>query len=415
MAIDYRIGSKIAKSFDTANAPATNISPFPYVGIVKNNLDPTRCGRVQVFIPEFGGNPDDQANWRTVSYASPFMGYTSTEFNQNDTVDTTSAWNHVSHTYGMWMVPPDIGVEVIVLFIAGDPMRGYWLACVNSNLSRHMLPGLAGSSNVDPSNASANVKASFTMGNTVPVVEFNENIPANKTNPSFYTAPKPIHEIQYAILKTQGLHNDNVRGTISSSSQRETPSHVFGISTPGRPYPNDPADDPNYTNKLNAGTLTEEYYKVKTRKGGHTFVMDDGSVLGTDQLVRLRTAGGHQILMHDTEETIYISHAKGNSWVELTADGSINIYSKSGFNLRSEGNINIHSDQNINMNAQGNINMRTHGNAVMLFTNAVSNSTNINSLPNTFFNSNTGTWYSVANSLNTISTVAPTHEPFIRG
>jgi hypothetical protein len=119
--------------------------------------------------------------------------------------------------------------------------------------------------------------------------------------------------------------------------------------------------------------------------------------------------------MHDTEETIYISHAKGNSWVELAADGSINIYGKNGFNLRSEGNINIHSDQNINMNAQGNINMRTHGNAVMLFTNAISNTTKINSLPDTRFNSNTGTWYSEANLVSTISTVLPAHEPFYRG
>lgn len=414
MAIDSRIGTKINKSLRTDLAPATNISPFPYIGIVKNNLDPTRCGRVQVFIPELGGNPDDPSNWRTISYASPFMGYTSTEINQTDIQDNKESFTNVSHTYGMWMVPPDIGVEVICMFIAGDPMRGYWVACVNSNLSRYMLPGLAGSTNVNSTFATANTKASYTPGDQPPVVEFNENIPANETNSNFYNAPKPIHEIQYAVLKQQGLDKDTVRGTISSSSQRETPSQVFGISTPGRPL-NDPADDPNYVRKLNAGTLTEDYYRVKSRKGGHTFVMDDGSVLGVDQLVRLRTAGGHQILMHDAEETIYISHAKGNSWVELTADGSINIYSKSGFNLRSEGNVNIHSDQNINMNAQGNINMRTHGNAVMLFTNAISNTTKINSLPDTRFNSNTGTWYSEANLVSTISTVLPAHEPFYRG
>ena len=414
MAIDFRIGTKINKSLRTDLAPATNLSPFPYIGIVKNNLDPTRCGRVQVFIPELGGNPDDPSNWRTISYASPFMGYTSTEINQTDIQDNKESFTNVSHTYGMWMVPPDIGVEVICMFIAGDPMRGYWVACVNSNLSRYMLPGLAGSTNVNSTFATANAKASYTPGDQPPVVEFNENIPANETNSNFYNAPKPIHETQYAVFKQQGLDKDTVRGTISSSSQRETPSQVFGISTPGRPL-NDPADDPNYVRKLNAGTLTEEYYRVKSRKGGHTFVMDDGGVLGADQLVRLRTAGGHQILMHDTEETIYISHAKGNSWVELAADGSINIYGKNGFNLRSEGNINIHSDQNINMNAQGNINMRTHGNAVMLFTNAISNSTTVNSLPDSYFNANTGTWYSQANSISTISTVAPTHEPFIRG
>ena len=32
----------------------------------------------------------------------------------------------------------------------------------------------------------------------------------------------------------QGLVQDNVRGTTSSSARRESPSAVFGISTPGR-------------------------------------------------------------------------------------------------------------------------------------------------------------------------------------
>jgi len=92
MAIDSRIGTKILKNLRTDLAPATNISPFPYIGVVKNNLDPTRCGRVQVFIPELGGNPDEQTNWRTVSYASPFMGYTSTEINADDNPNTSESF-----------------------------------------------------------------------------------------------------------------------------------------------------------------------------------------------------------------------------------------------------------------------------------------------------------------------------------
>jgi hypothetical protein len=302
------------------------------------------------------------------------------------------------------MVPPDIGVEVIVLFIAGDPMQGYWLACVNNNLSHHMVPAMAGSKNVDITGATANTRASYSLGDQVPVVEFNENTPAAGTNPNFYNAPKPIHETQYAILKQQGLEKDVTRGTISSSSQRETPSQVFGISTPGRPT-NDPKDDPLYLNKLAAGTLTENYYRVKSRKGGHTFVMDDGSVVGTDQLIRLRTAGGHQFLMHDTEETIYVGHANGNSWVELTKDGSVNLYSHGGFNLRSEGDINFHSDGNINLNADKQLNLHAK---------KISNVAATYSLPDTTFRSNTGTWNSANDQLNSIATVAPTHEPFNR-
>lgn len=404
MAIDNRIGTKVNKNLQASQASATSLNPYPYIGIVKNNLDPTRCGRMQVYIPDLGGNPDDQTNWRTVSYASPYMGYTKTEIDQGDIPDLQNSFGHVSHTYGMWAVPPDIGVEVLVIFVAGDPMRGYWIACVNSNLSRHMLPALASSNLVDASGANAATMNSYVSGNVVPVVEFNENRVENQTNPNFYNINKPIHEPQYAVLKYQGLDKDTVRGTITSSSQRETPSHVFGISTPGRPT-NDPADDPTYVERLTAGTITEDYYRVKSRKGGHTFVMDDGSVLGRDQLVRLRTAGGHQILFHDTEDVVYISHAKGTSWVEMSADGSINIYSKEGFNLRSQGNVNIHSDQNINMNAGGNIYMNKTANT------HVSN----HSFSDAEFNANTGIWSSNANVFSSIATVAPTHEPWARG
>jgi len=149
MAVNDRIGSKVVKSARREEAPGTRVDPYPYVGIVKNNLDPTLSGRLQVYIPDLGGPADDPNNWRTVSYSSPYMGYTSQVQSQTDTPSPENGFTKVSHTYGMWMVPPDIGVEVIVVFIAGDPLRGYFIGCVNSNLSHFMLPGIAGTQNVD--------------------------------------------------------------------------------------------------------------------------------------------------------------------------------------------------------------------------------------------------------------------------
>jgi hypothetical protein len=357
MAIDQRVGTKVIKNLRREEATATRVDPHPYIGVVKNNLDPTRSGRLQVYIPDLGGNPEDQKNWRTVSYASPFMGYTTSEPSTLDKPNFNNKFDSVTHTYGMWMVPPDIGVNIIVLFIAGDPLRGYWLACVNNNLSHHMLPAMAGSTNVELGTATANTKKSYIGGNPMPVVEFNENVKDAVTRPEFYNNPKPIHEIQYQILKVQGLDRDPIRGAISSSSQRETPSHVFGISTPGRPI-NDPADDATgYIEKLNADALSKEYFKVKTRKGGHVFVMDDGATLGQDQLIRLRSAKGHQVLLHDTENSLYLGHADGDSWIELTKQGQVNIYTNGGFNVRSEGDINLHSDASIRMQAANNIHM----------------------------------------------------------
>jgi uncharacterized protein YaiE (UPF0345 family) len=341
------------------------------------------------------------------------------------------------------MVPPDIGVQIIVLFVAGDPTRGYWLACVNPNLSHHMIPALAGSPN-----------AVGNKGAPAPVVEFNENVAEYVTNPAFYNLSKPIHKIQAGILKVQGLDQDPIRGAISSSSQRESPSHVFGISTPGRPL-NDPADDLNYISKLNSDTLPPEYYKIKSRKGGHVFVMDDGATLGQDQLIRLRTAKGHQILMHDSSNNLYIAHADGTSWVELTSDGRVNVYSQGAFSVRSESEINLHSDTNININAANNINLKA-GNKIQaesVRTTLLTGSLGVESSGDTEFkagsrfnvetgasmslkvastyaleaqtilNNSGGTvgvgqikGFVIANKdLNTIVTVAPTHEPFYRG
>jgi len=443
MAIDQRSGTKVIKNLRREEAGATRVDPYPYIGIVKNNLDPTRSGRLQVWIPDLGGAEDDQLNWRTVSYSSPYMGYTTHQQTSKDPINTNNTFEGVSHTYGMWMVPPDLGVHVIVLFIAGDPLRGYWISCVNPNLSHHMIPALAGSPN-----------AIGGKGAPAPVVEFNENVTENITNPAFYNLSKPIHKIQAGILKVQGLDQDPIRGAISSSSQRETPSHVFGISTPGRAL-NDPADDLNYITKLNSDTLPPEYFKVTGRKGGHTFVMDDGATLGQDQLVRLRTAKGHQILMHDSSNTLYIAHADGTSWVELTNDGRVNVYSQGAFSVRSESDINFHSDKNININAANNINLKA-GNKIQAesaHTTLLTGSLGVEASGDaqfktgsrfnvetgasmslkvastyaleaqTILNNSGGTvgvgqikGFVIANTdLNTIVTVAPTHEPFDRG
>jgi len=70
-----------------------------------------------------------------------------------------------------------------------------------------------------------------------------------------------------------------------------------------------------------------------------------------NQLVRLKTANGHQVLMHDTEGIIYIGSAHGGSWVELTKDGSVYVYSAKDFAVRTQGNIELHSDRSIRMNA----------------------------------------------------------------
>jgi hypothetical protein len=355
MSSNKRLGNKLPFWADKSTTTGVKLDPGPFLGVIKNNIDPTNSGRLQVYIPDLGGDESNVQNWRTVSYASPFFGAT----NQPEATRSTE-FEKVQQTYGMWMVPPDVGNEVLCTFVNGDPGRGYWFACVNKNLSHAMLPatGTAGPIEKDKVKSQL-VKNALAQKFTpnLPVVGFNENDPANITD-GFKNNKKAIHETQAEIVINQGLDKDTVRGTPTSSSSRETPSQVFGISTPGRPI-NDPADDANYGFLLASGEIDEEKYAIRVRKGGHSFIMDDGEIdSGRNQLVRLRTAGGHQILMNDSDRILYIANSDGSAWLEFTGSGHINMYSAAGMNFRTEGDFNLHSSGNIRMHSEGSFNVR---------------------------------------------------------
>ena len=353
MTTDRRLNRKLPERVRREDTPGIRIDSGPFIGIIKNNIDPTRAGRLQVWIPDLGGDEDNPQNWRTVNYASPFYG---TTYQPN--TSKNNKYDEVQHSYGMWAVIPDIGNQVICTFIAGDPNRGYWFACINPNLSHHMVPALGSTKTLDTANVDSALKSKFDTNSSVwPAAEFNENIPDN-IKPGWINNPKPPHEFQANVLINQGLDRDGLRGAIGSSAQRESPSNVFGISTPGRPL-NDPMDNPQFEAKLKAGTLTEADYAVRGRKGGHTFVMDDGEQMGANQLVRLRTAGGHQILMNDSERIVYLANSDGSVWLEFTGGGHINLYSAAGINVRTEGEFNVHADKDININSGGSIKLKS--------------------------------------------------------
>jgi uncharacterized protein (DUF2345 family) len=75
--------------------------------------------------------------------------------------------------------------------------------------------------------------------------------------------------------------------------------------------------------------------------------------------VRIRTRTGHQILLHNSEDLIYIGNAAGTTWIELTSMGKIDIYAQDSISIHTEKDINIKADQDINMDAGRNVNIRS--------------------------------------------------------
>jgi hypothetical protein len=185
-----------------------------------------------------------------------------------------------------------------------------------------------------------------------------------------------MHPIADRFLE-QGLLADDVRGTTTASSRRNVPSQVFGISTPG------PLDYAGKRNYIGASDSPTESPVPVSRLGGTQFVMDDGDQrynratnaseggpeyleapegeprIPKDELLRFRTRTGHQILMHNSEDLIYIGNARGTAWIELTSDGKIDIFAEDSISIHTKQDLNIRADRDINMEAGRNINLRS--------------------------------------------------------
>ncbi len=337
----------------------------PFVGVVKNNVDPTRQGRLQVFIEQLAGtNPEDETLWRTVSYCSPFYGATPPQPGKKGSTDTVGGYlDGNPQSYGMWFTPPDLGVSVLCFFAGGDPNLGYYMGCIPDQGMTHMIPAIGASTKFDLQNSD---QKSYYLGATVlPVTEINPNNQQIDDNPQFYNQPKPVHSFLAAEMFQQGTLADPQRGPISSTSQRESPSAVFGISTPGRAVYNGGMTEADIQQRITDNSLTSSDVNVIGRRGGHSIVMDDGNTDGKDNLVRVRTSGGHQITMSDDGNFLYIIHANGQTWLELGQEGTLDVYATNSVNVRTQGTINLHADEDINMYAGKQINMKSAGNTTI--------------------------------------------------
>lgn len=351
--------------------PSINLkgNPGPYLATVVSHLDPKYMGSIEVELlkaTDSGNLTAKTGQILQVKYLSPFYGVTPYR-----DVTKNEGYAYTQKSYGMWMVPPDVGTNVLVIFAEGNVANGYWIGCIQDEYTNFMTPGYAATSY----NSKDRTKK-------LPVGEYNKKIETAKgRDPTQFT--KPANDDFVSILEQQGLLEDGVRGVTTSSARRETPSMVFGISTPG-PYDRRPGAPKGTYGSIGAVSNTPF-----NRLGGSSFVMDDGDAtllrktpaskgppeyvnveggetggdptLPHNELVRLRTRTGHQILMHNTEDLIYIGNARGTTWIEMSSNGKIDIYAQDSVSIHTEQDLNITADRDINLNAGRNFNIKAGG------------------------------------------------------
>lgn len=352
----------MAQETRTNNRSSNTVGVF--LGKVVNHLDTTFMGGLQVEILRRTRTGSLQGETVNCKYASPFAGqtpYTGLGYGAD--------YKSTQKSYGFWGVPPDIGTQVIVVMPEGDFSQAFWIGCVPDVGMNFAVPGNAATmyNDTDPSKP-------------LPVAEYNKRVDDPKGS-DITKIVKPVNPDVYERLDKAGLVGDHVRGTNTSSARRESPSTVFGISTPG---PSD-LDGPKHAYGPTPGSSVQKAY---SRLGGQSFIMDDGDLTlhrrtpaGGDQggpvdyanfekgdrsgdkkipaneMIKLQTRTGHQIILHNSEDLIYISHGSGNSWIEMTADGKIDIYAKDSISVHSDNDINFDAGRDINFTAKEDINI----------------------------------------------------------
>lgn len=279
-----------------------------YLGRVVNTNDATMMGRVQVNIPALG----DSDSQYICSMVSSFGGTTNLPKNKQDDLDSDAA--KPTTTYGVWAQPPAVGTHVIVSFIP-SLKQGFILGTLNENQLNHMMGGRASHNK----HKTKDEKTDDTIKPTSEQCGNTESLSSKNI--------KDVDVCAVETLKTQGLDKDHDRGHSESSARRESPSAVFGITTPG----------------------------------GHVLTMDDGDGAGESNNIRIKTQKGAKILIDDTSEFIFITNHKGSSWIEMDANGNIDIYSKGSISMHTEEDYNIHANGNVNIQADEGVNIKSGG------------------------------------------------------
>ena len=352
-------------SVETIEAGEPPVPAGIYLAEVVGHLDTTYMGILDVRLHRAVGNANTTGQTYPAKYMTPFYGVT-----PQSTTSENDDYENTQKSYGMWMVPPDVGSTVVVVFVQGDPKYGYWIGCVPDEGMNFMLPGIAATQQVVEDTKT-------TDAERVPVGEYNKKVNSgNQPDPTkIKKAQHPLAE----LLNTQGLLKDDTRGITTSSARREVPSMVFGISTPG------PLD--KVVPQGMVGPEDDPIVIPVNRLGGSTFVMDDGDdkflrkslassgppeyarlendeqdgdvTVPHNELVRIRTRTGHQILLHNSEDLIYIGNARGTTWIELTSNGKIDIFAEDSISIHTKTDLNFSADRDVNIEAGRNINLKS--------------------------------------------------------
>lgn len=281
-------------------------------GVVVDTNDPQQMGRVKVWCPSIDGDNYKIENLPWVTYTSQLAGQT-----RNFPAGSSGAKTQGLVSYGFWAVPKE-NANVLIALVHGDVNRRFYLGSYFADHANRSLP--TGRNRPDMGKAPVSDTFDPIQPQTSNLsTQFNGNLDAPQAR------TRGAYERQVAQDKDL---KDGTEGYQKAVNDADLDPQTYCLTTPGR----------------------------------HTIVFQDNP---SNSRMRLKTADGHQIILDDANERIYVSTNKGKTWIEMDSDGHIHMFGAASVSVASGGDLNFSATGSVNIAAGGNVNLSAGGYARM--------------------------------------------------
>ncbi len=321
------------------------------IGEVVDTNDPQQMGRIRVACALFGeleGSAIETIPWAI--YMSPFAG-TTVAPSRGRSDDKTPG----EVAYGMFNIPK-VGSRVLIAMIDGDPRFRVWLGCLFDQYMTHTLPhGRYSYNTVEKPDG----PFSSTEDKIQPLYDSQTSA---FTNTSTGVDPRKSFEYRTRGADTQvaGLDDEIVDSTFLSFLADDFA--VEYTEEDGKPLTNTQGykksrieADASASNTKDDILYDPQTYSW-TSPGFHSMAMSDDA---ENCRIRFRTTHGHQIIMDDTNERIYVSTAGGKAWIELDEAGNIDVYAERNLSFHAKKDINFTTDKAFRVSAKEGIHLES--------------------------------------------------------
>lgn len=292
------------------------------IGRVVDTNDPQQMGRIRVFCPAWDSDNVTLVDVPWCMYMTPFGGSVS-----QITRGPEDSISEGKVSYGMWAIPK-VNSQVIVMCIDNNPHFRVWMGCIYDQFSPHTMPN-----------------GRFLENGEGPLTSSENNI-----EPIYSNYKKAFNNDKTYEWKTriEDYTVTSINNFITNENRTESsiPDFKDGYSLS--------RINPNVTIN-NLPNLDSQIYSWTT-PGFHSIMMDDKKV---NSRMRFRTSTGHQILLDDTNERIYISTSNGENYIEMDKNGNIDIFSNRRISIRSKSDINLTSDETIRFHGKKGLHFST--------------------------------------------------------